>query len=66
LVGEGNSTNSSVNIGANSNTTTGNQSGDFVITKSELRTKAKENKWYTENKDKIEQWQKEGRIDYSR
>jgi hypothetical protein len=66
LVGEGNSTNSSVNIGANSNTTTGNQSGDFVITKSELREKARDTKWYTEHKDEITTWQKEGRIDYSR
>jgi len=54
------------NIGSNANATTESQSGDFVITKSELRAKLQDHKWYIENKDNVAQWEKEGRIDYSR
>jgi hypothetical protein len=54
------------NIGSNANATTESQSGDFVITKSELRAKLQDHNWYIENKDNIAQWEKEGRIDYSR
>lgn len=56
----------SSNIGGNANATTESQSGDFVITKSELRENLKDHSWYIENKDNIEQWRKEGRIDNSR
>lgn len=58
--------NVSSNIGGNANATTESQSGDFVITKSELRENLKDHSWYLENKDNIEQWKKEGRVDYSR
>jgi len=54
------------NIGSNANATTESQSGDFIITKSELRAKLQDHNWYVENKDNIAQWEKEGRIDYSR
>ena len=56
----------SSNIGGNANATTESQSGDFTITKSELREKLKDHAWYIENQDNIVQWTKEGRIDYSR
>jgi hypothetical protein len=65
LVSEGSDVKGST-IGSNANTTTEKQSGEFVITKSELRTKLQDHEWYTANKEKIEQWKKEGRIDYSR
>ena len=58
--------NESSNIGSGVNTTTDSQNGDFVMTKSELQARLKDHNWYTENKDKIEVWQKEGRIDYSK
>ena len=64
LAGAGNNTSSS--IGSNANATTQSQSGDFVITKSELRDKSKDHNWYLENKENIDKWTKEGRIDYSR
>jgi predicted RNase H-like nuclease (RuvC/YqgF family) len=56
----------SSNIGGNANATTSSQNGDFVITKTELREKSKDHSWYTEHKEDIDQWTKEGRIDYSR
>jgi len=59
-------TNVSSNIGSNANATTESQSGDFVITKSELRAKLQDHSWYLENKDNIAQWEREGRIDYSK
>jgi hypothetical protein len=64
LVGEGG--NGSSTIGAGSNTTTGNQGEGFIITKSQLKENLKDHKWYEENKDKIVEWQKQGRIDYSK
>ncbi len=54
------------NIGSNANATTDSQTGDFVITMSELRAKLQDHNWYLENKDNIAQWEKEGRIDYNR
>jgi hypothetical protein len=58
--------NTSSSIGSNANATTSSQNGDFVITKTELREKSKDHSWYTEHKEDIDQWTKEGRIDYSR
>lgn len=55
-----------LNIGENSNPTTESQGGNFVMTKTELQTKLQDHKWYEEHKDDIYQWQKEGRIDYSK
>lgn len=64
LAGAGNNTSSS--IGSNANATTQSQNGDFVITKTELREKSKDHNWYLENKENIDKWTKEGRVDYSR
>jgi len=58
--------NVSPNIGSTANTTTQSQSGDFVITKTELIERLKDVNWYSEHKGEIAQWQKEGRIDYTR
>lgn len=60
------STDKSPDVGAGSNATTESQSADFVITKSELKEKLKDYKWYEDNKENIKQWEKEGRIDYTR
>jgi hypothetical protein len=53
-------------IGGNANATTDSQSGDIVMTKSELRENLKDHNWYVEHKDDIAKWEKEGRIDYTR
>jgi len=53
-------------IGGSANASTDSQSGDIIMTKSELRAKLQDHKWYTEHKDEIETWRKEGRIDNSR
>ncbi len=54
------------NVGSDANTSTESQNANFVITQSELKENLKDHKWYEENKDNITQWQKEGRIDYTR
>jgi hypothetical protein len=54
------------NVGSDANTSTESQNANFVITQSELKAKLKDHKWYEDNKDNITQWQKEGRIDYTR
>jgi len=60
------STNDGSNIGSKANATTKSQSGEFIISKSELTEKLKDHKWYLENKEDIDTWTKEGRIDYSK
>jgi len=62
----GASSDTSSSIGSKANATTESQSGNFVMTKSELRERLKDHSWYLENKDNITQWEKEGRIDYSK
>jgi predicted RNase H-like nuclease (RuvC/YqgF family) len=53
-------------IGGSANASTESQSGDVIMTKSELRENLKDHNWYVEHKEDIAKWEKEGRIDYSR
>lgn len=62
----GDSANTSSNIGSKANATTDSQNGNFVMTKTELQNKLKDHSWYLEHKDEITQWQKEGRIDFTK
>ena len=58
--------NTNSNIGSGANTDTTSQNGNFVITRTELAEKVKDLNWYSEHKNEVAQWQKEGRVDLTK